>query len=426
MLHFIIYFDILHFMENIEGGRRTAIIANLDLAVAGGTQESTRNMMGFRSSDWLLFTPHAPTGENERYIKGFNIPGSRQFVPSPSAIKGVVRELQAYDPGAIIINHPDLITGTIFAALPPELKERSHAIWRGQIDTKGSEILGLHGLKAAARTSLEGVRRRIHRYVGAGVQTNLVVSQSLEQSLQKSGITNNIQVIPQQVGGEYSPAIRYSEAGKHERRAFLDDDELGVLVVSRISPERGLPWLVDTYRDLKENRKHMSPDSPLKRIQVALAGPARDERFLDQIKQQFDAIDGDTKNMHGANAVSFKYLGALGREELQEVYNAYDILVNPCPADGFGRTIVESTSAGMTAIGREGNLGVSEQINKPPYSIGVMTDTPTKAAGEIITMAQTPGLLESLQTNAAQWSQGHYSLRNAETGLWEAIKGRDL
>ncbi|HUQ85095.1 MAG TPA: glycosyltransferase [Candidatus Limnocylindrales bacterium] len=406
--------------------RRTALVGDINFAIKGGSQESTKNMFEF-GTDWFLVTPHDASSlvVNSRRTPSVKIPFSHQYLPSPMEARRVALEIERYDPEHLIINHPDFYTGSLFLALPKSLRRRSHALWRAEVD-RTTAIREERPLKAQARKAVKGIQQRMQRYVGNNVSSNLVVSEALVSSLENIGIHNNIRVIPEQIGGEFSPAVRSSEGAVHERRKYLDDDELGVLIVTRLSSERGLSWLPKLIESLRKERRFISPESPYRKLQVAVAGQIIDgqEEYVARVMEEINAVVDRTGDIRHADSITFRYLGKFDRVGLQKIYNAYDVLFHPSPSDGFGRVAVEAMSAGMTVITRTDNKAASEIIQNPPYAVGDIVDSPEELARRLLHQMQDSELLRSLQQQALRWASGHYSLKTAEEMFWNALSGQ--
>lgn len=240
--------------------------------------------------------------------------------------------------------------------------------------------------------------------MASGLRTNIAVSEAVASSLIEMGVERSkIVVCPTQVGGEFTPEqrIRY---GENWRRRFLKPDELGVLLVGRLTPDKGHNWAFSVYHYLKEQRRSLSPESHFRRIRMTLVGGAREQQYLTNLQKQKERIDGETKDFYAAESVQLDFWGPADRENLQELYNAYDLLLHPSPREGCPRVVIEALQAGMPVIGRRECLATREILEAPPYAVGFLSSSPEEAGREIFkTMTHPNEILPELRENALRW-----------------------
>ena len=122
------------------------VITNKDIDSPGGQEASIRNMLLKFPGRWTLISPHRPAGIDDANFIHVNgelaipfsdklIKGSSAHLVTPNAIHRVNKELQDRNPKAILIDDWQRIFGiSLFYGLPPDLKRKSYAIWRGIIN----------------------------------------------------------------------------------------------------------------------------------------------------------------------------------------------------------------------------------------------------------------------------------------------------
>ena len=108
--------------------------------------------------------------------------------------------------------------------------------------------------------------------------------------------------------------------------------------------------------------------------------------------------------------VRFNYAGVKTLQDMNTLYNMYDILFHPSPSEGAPRVIAEAAKAGMTTIGRESCEGIQEMVSsaKPHAPIGVLVDSPEAAADKILDLMNNPLVLKTLQDNARSWAESKF------------------
>ena len=403
------------------------LITSRDLGTIGGTQISTGYLINPLGADTLLISPYQPPDKIK--CRFLIVPTSQIMqplldIPQPNSIQNFRTRVKLEEPERLIFDHPNLYSSILFLSLPENLRGRSYAIWRSMLDT-GSHYDINNKFMQIERSLMVNFLRRLQRIVGNRMGRNLAISHAVAKSLTRIGINHDkIDIIRQQVGEEISPEIRTKDDG-HNREKYLKTDELGVLIVSRISPEKGLNWIPDVIKHLRTIRRFLHPDAPKKRIKICLVGGAQKTNnisYLENLLLNIKKSCQRTNDFYAADSVEFEYLGEKPSSAMQELYNAFDILLQPSPAEGFGRVSVEAMIAGMIVIGRGQCEATRDIVNEPPYSIGDLASSPEEAAELILQFTQDSLLLAQLQHNALLWGNGNYSLTDAISDLRVKLK----
>ncbi len=388
----------------------------------GGGERSTTNIISqFNSRFDLVSTeiPSVPLDEDRYNIlpKTFNIVSliNKDSIWDGKAIQVAIDGIKKKDPQTIIFNALGLNEIFFYMHLPQNLRERTSALWRCMYNFGAQDQDWLTRIK-------RGGLRRMQRLVANSLRSNLAVSGAVADSLVEAGISSDkIAVIPQQIGGEVTPEKRIRSEGKLTEK-FLEPNEFGVLVASRVSPEKGLQWLPHIYRLMREERG-LIQTRDFKKIRLMLVGAIHPkyQGFADELFTQMKEVEEDTKHLRMAESVTFEFGGLKTTEELEDLYNAYHVLINPSPREGFGRVNVEAMSGGMTVINRRECVATTGIIQEAPYATGLLVDSPQEVAAEVLHLMQDGQLLTSLQKNALQWGNGHFSLERAESELLRII-----
>jgi glycosyltransferase involved in cell wall biosynthesis len=394
-------------MENTER-KNIYYINRSKIEQTGGSEKSTENILNFQDEEHQI-----------NYVSPNKLPDSihvaKEFVAPFGQIKKAIVEIEKEKPDVLILNSPTHWSLAFFLSLPKELQDKTCALWRG---TAQSSLFIPTDSKIVNKIS-SSVVEKLQSFIGKRVKQNFVVSTAVSQSLEKAGVpSEKIVNIGEQVGGEYNPKIRINNKENH-RLKYLNPDEFGVLFVGRISPEKGIDWLVQLYKNLRNEIKYFDSDN-FKKIKINIAGPT-DLTYADSIKKQINQITKETNNLFKADNVQIEFLGEKSKDQLQELYNIHDLLFMPSPAEGFGRVTAEALSAGLPIIGRTGCVATEEILSNSPYSIGTTVDNINEAVTEIFYLANNPETLDQLKINAYKWACNFYTQENTKKRFLKAI-----
>src|SRR3989338_10152385 len=100
--------------------------------------------------------------------------------------------------------------------------------------------------------------------------------------------------------------LRY---GPDYRKQFLEPDELGILVVGRIAPEKNMDWVVKLYRELRSIRGFLSLDAYFKKIKLTVIGGSSSvyQNLFSQLKKQTAEASVDTANCYASGSVTLEW-----------------------------------------------------------------------------------------------------------------------
>lgn len=408
---------------------RIADILDNNIIDTGGTERSTHNLLQFRSfGRSLLITPYPVPAdlpyESLTHANGnlIHVPLTRQHFPSPQELKRTVRHLSTYNPDIILLNTPTVYTASLYMGLPKELKDRCAAIWRLIIDAPSTEPQDDRIRHVVHKLVQRPGIRAIQIFIANSVPLNLAISNAVSDSLKRNGVHKPIKIIPTQVGREYSPHLRF-QPGIELRNRYLQPDEIGIIYVGRITPGKGLEWLLDLYKILRQSMQNFPETVRYKKIKITIAGGAKPQfqKYFAALKFHSAQKEQNTAYLDPLGRVTIDWAGDISPHALEEYYNAYDICLALSDHEPFGRTPVEAMSAGATVIGNGRCQSTREILSEPGYPVGLLANTPEETADHILGLMQDPKKLDELQTNALFWGRSQYTLERAERLLLEAL-----
>jgi len=396
-----------------------------DLNRVYGSERSLINMVNNFNANWHLISPHSfPSGieATHRQTRRIQIPTTSSAIPHPADLIQVIDEIKQHSPDFLLFDQPGPYELTFFLALPPNLRLRSVAFWRSHVNIAHERPLNQPVKNFLRDHRLWPNWEPIYRYFGNHVKLNLVESISVEKSLRQIGVRNPIATVPAAIGREFSPELRF-KSEPPIREKYLDQDEIGVLVVGRVSPEKGLDWVLDMYKDLRLRKELPAVDSLYKRINITIVGGANSvyERYRQNLQDQSYIITRDTNHETLVDRVRLIWAGEKSWKELQEYYAAFDIFCMFPPKEGFGRVTIEAMQSGLTVIGRAKSQTTRELLSKRDYPVGILVNSPQQAANEIISLMHDVDRLDRLQANAVVYALTEYTMEKAEASFWNAL-----
>lgn len=275
----------------------------------------------------------------------------------------------------IIFHHPSASWIDRFLTFPEHLKSKSSVIWHQAVDKETLKLfreLGAVNSSHANTISIEeetAKRRSIARYPGV---LNYAISEAVRESLIKSGILqkNKISVV------QIPPALpdRQNTLNEHHER---DDNKFTILVVSRISPEKGIENVLDIYSQIS-NLVHTNKAGSLKPINFVVVGDAENTAYK-------DLIMGKVKSIPTNTLCSIEFLGKKSREGLSELYKSSHVLLMPSLHDSWGLVTIEALHYGLPVVAFT-SPGSKEIFSKSENEIGSLVDSPEDGTKSIIDM----------------------------------------
>lgn len=183
--------------------------------------------------------------------------------------------------------------------------------------------------------------------------------------------------------------------GFFKRRFNLEEREVKLLYVGRVSREKNLPFLVDIF----ERLVHLHPGV---RLIVVGEGP-----YLQETKSR-------TKDL------PVTFTGYLTGDDLAQAYASSDIFVFPSTTDTFGNVVLEAQASGLpVVVSLEG--GPKENLLHGRTGFAVSTTDCEIFLSTLLKLVTEPELRDSMGRRARTYMEGR-SFESAYMQLWESYR----
>jgi phosphatidylinositol alpha-mannosyltransferase len=222
------------------------------------------------------------------------------------------------------------------------------------------------------------LKRRCRKLAG-----KIAVSQSA-MDYASSYVSGPYEIIPNGIDLEkFSPEV--------QKIKKFNDDKLNILFVGRLEKRKGLKYLLDAYRRVKDEFYNS---------RLIVVGPGT--RFLGKYKKQ--VRDYGLKDVH--------FVGSVSDNELPRYYNTVDVFCAPATGqESFGIVLLEAMACGKPIIAS----------NIEGYA-GVMTDG---KEGILVPPKNVEGLAEALKTimtdEELRKKMGERGMITAESYSWQRV-----
>ncbi len=194
-------------------------------------------------------------------------------------------------------------------------------------------------------------------------QLTCVPSVDTEIALRDFGVTCDLKVVSRGVDIQrFSPKHR---SGKLRQQWGANDDSTVLLYVGRLSPEKEIDLIIETFHTLRQRQK---------KVQLVIVGDGPDLSRL--------------RNILGADQVCFT--GSLTGDALASAYASADVFVFASQVETFGNVVLEAMASGLPVLaydyacaqqyvvhGRSGYLSPRGQRSAFVHSILSMPDATT-------------------------------------------------
>jgi glycosyltransferase involved in cell wall biosynthesis len=221
-----------------------------------------------------------------------------------------------------------------------------------------------------------------------------VPSKATGVELEKKGIKKEkIAFYPRGIDLErFHPSKRN---GFFRTRFGVDQSDLKLLYVGRVSKEKNMPFLVEAFKQLVDIRSD---------IRLILIG---DGPYLVEMRA---ALSG----------LPVTFTGFLSGESLAQAYASSDLFIFPSTTDTFGNVILEAQASGLPVIVTDEG-GPKENLvpDKTGFVVPVKdTDAFIRA---VLKLADNPQLLEKMKRHARQYMENR-SFEAAYMELWDSYR----
>lgn len=270
----------------------------------------------------------------------------------------------------IIFHHPSTFWINRFMDLPDSLKRKSSIIWHQAVDQEALETLrtlGVVNLSSSTTTEETTKRKLIANYPGV---SNYAVSDVVRDSLVKEDILSlekiSVVQIPPSLPTEAINLKKFNERG---------NGKFVILVVSRISPEKGIENILNIYKDMF-NIIQASPAGYSKTINFLVAGDATNKSYG-------NAIMANVKLLPTSSICSIEFLGKKSMEDLVELYSNAHIFLMPSVFDSWGLVTIEALHYGIPIVAFEAP-GTKEIFSRSENNIGNLVNGVSEGVKSII------------------------------------------
>lgn len=211
----------------------------------------------------------------------------------------------------------------------------------------------------------------------AGVISN---SEGLRELASRTDPKRNIPVIPNGVDtGEFTPA------GK-----CPDDGSIDILVVSRLTPRKGIRFLIRALPSLPAS------------VRLRIAGGGGERESLEALADGLGVSD------------RIEYLGLVPHGSLPQIYRDADIFCLPSLNEGMSNTVLEAIASGLPIVATVTG-GTEELVQDGENGFFVRKESPEDLADRIGKLAADPDLRARM---------GAESRRRAESMSWRSVATR--
>ncbi|MDY6951513.1 MAG: glycosyltransferase [Thermodesulfobacteriota bacterium] len=199
----------------------------------------------------------------------------------------------------------------------------------------------------------------------------------------------------------YSRGIDIERFHPSKRNGFLKsrfgvaDGNLKFLYVGRVSREKNLDLLADSYRKLAEMR-------PGIHLVVVGNGP-----YLAEMKKAL-------------NGVPVTFTGFLEGEDLAEAYASGDVFLFPSTTDTFGNVVLEAQASGLPVVVTDQG-GPRENLIDGKTGFIVPADAPEAFVRAALKLIDDASLLASMKQHARTYAENR-SFESAYSQLWESYR----
>jgi len=227
-------------------------------------------------------------------------------------------------------------------------------------------------------TAIEATLWKYMLWFYGQMDTIYVFSQATADQLIEKGISKkSIHIHPQGIDTQkFHPNKRN---GYFKSQFQIDDTELKILYVGRISKEKGLPLLVRTIKDIAEKRNGF-------RLIMVGDGP-----YLPEMKEAL-------------REYPVVFTGYLTGENLAHAYASSDLFVFPSTVDTFGNVVLEAQASGVPVIVTDQG-GPKENLIPQKTGFIVPTAEPQALTHQLIDILDNPNQLNIMKHHARKYAE---------------------
>jgi glycosyltransferase involved in cell wall biosynthesis len=169
-----------------------------------------------------------------------------------------------------------------------------------------------------------------------------------------------------------------------------------LLYVGRISPDKGLDFLLEVYRSVISDKEDVN-------LLIVGDGP-----YLPELRQRTD-MDGVT------------FAGRIDHKDLPALYAASDLFLFPSTTDTFGRVVLEAQACGLPAIVSDRG-GPQEIVLQGRTGLiaraGDVADWSRKVENMLSMMTEAPSLYQTMRKESRRHIIEHYDWADLEDSIF--------
>lgn len=173
------------------------------------------------------------------------------------------------------------------------------------------------------------------------------------------------------------------------------DGYFRILTVSRLTPRKGIRFLIRAMKSLKERNE---------KLELWIAGDGEERPTLEALAKECGVSD------------KVKFFGAVPHGELGRYYGLADVFCLPSLNEGMSNTVLEALAAGLPIVATVTG-GTEELVRDGENGLFVAQQSPDDLAEKLSTLLADPGLRERM---------GSASRIRAEDMSWKRVAERFL
>ncbi|MBD3178498.1 MAG: glycosyltransferase [Candidatus Latescibacteria bacterium] len=181
--------------------------------------------------------------------------------------------------------------------------------------------------------------------------------------------------------------------GFFSNRFGVEDSDIKLLYVGRVSREKNMPLLAETFRKLTSLRDG---------VQLVIVG---DGPYLEEMKESLSGLP-------------VTFTGFLDGEELAQAYASSDIFIFPSTTDTFGKVVLEAQASGLPVIVSDRG-GPRENLIDQRTGFIVTSEDREAYLKATLKLIDNPDLLRRMRKTAREYTENR-SFESAYLKLWDS------
>lgn len=210
----------------------------------------------------------------------------------------------------------------------------------------------------------------------------------------------------------------------------FDDEELPILFVGRVSPEKGIHTLIEAFAQIVSRVERarliivggratlredfivsISSDPLVRALNRFYNGSVSSEyqEYLDSLISQLKLTD------------KVRFVGEIPHKELPDWYRSSRVVVNPSLSESFGMSIVEGMACGLPVVGTKVG-GMRETIRDGETGLLIEPERPDSLAEAVVSLLNNPETARRMGNKGRVRAVEHFSWRARAERLLSAYR----